>query len=385
MAGSILAAVLGQQGRRVMLVDQRSSCLQVFKAEKLNAGTQVELLRKFGVLEHLLPHSGRWSEVRAGYEGRIFKTWPIEQFGINYADMVNVLRGRLPSSVDCRLGRVERIANSGDVQRVTLLGGEELSARLVVLASGGSSGMLANLGLRRRVIQKDQSLVFGFDVAAAQAQFLDFSSITYYSISPSTRISYLTLFNIGKTIRGNLFVFRSADDPWVREFILEPDRMLRRSLPKLSRVIGEYRVTSKVESGRVDLYRVDGNPQPGVALIGDAFQSVCPVTGMGLDKVLTDVDVLSMCIPRWLATPGMGADKLADFYDDRRKLAKDSEAVRRAHKERCAATDPSLRWQIHRFLLHLKWQLSSGIEALRRRKQSKAGKTVPSAVLSELK
>jgi 2-polyprenyl-6-methoxyphenol hydroxylase-like FAD-dependent oxidoreductase len=223
------------------------------------------------------------------------------------------------------------------------------------------------------VIQKDQSLVLGFDVAALQPEFSNLESLAYYSISPSTRIDYLTLFKIRNTMRANLFAFRSPYDPWVREFILEPEQMLRRYLPKLSRVIGEYGVTSKVESGRVDLYRVDGNPRPGVVLIGDAFQSVCPSTGLGLDKILTDVDVLSKCVPRWLATPGMGAEKLADFYSDREKLAGDSQALQRAHSHRRAVTDPSIWWQAHRFLLHLKWKLMGSMKALRGRGHREAG------------
>jgi len=304
LAGSTLAAVLGQQGRRVILVDPASTCPPVFKAEKLDVD-QVELLRKFGLLEHLLPHSGRWDEVRLGYDGRIFKTIRVEQYGVSYADMVNALRAKMPPVVDYRQGRVEHIANSGQVQRVKLSGGEELTARLVVLASGVSSGLESDLGLRRRVVRRDQSLVLGFDVAASPAQPFDFDSIAYYSVSPSTRIGYLTLFKFRDAMRANLFVFRSAYDPWVREFIAEPDRMLRSHLPKLSRVTGEYRVVSKVESGRVDLYCVNGNPQPGVVLIGDAFQSACPSTGLGLDKILTDVDVLSMCVSRWLTTAGM--------------------------------------------------------------------------------
>jgi 2-polyprenyl-6-methoxyphenol hydroxylase-like FAD-dependent oxidoreductase len=141
--------------------------------------------------------------------------------------------------------------------------------------------------------------------------------------------------------------------------------MLRRHLPKLSRVTGEYRVVSKVESGRVDLYCLDGNPQPGVVLIGDAFQSVCPSTGLGLDKILTDVDVLSMCVSRWLATPGMGADKLSDFYNHPRKRATDSRALQRAHNDRNAAVGSSLRWRIHRLLLHFKWRLSASVQTLR--------------------
>jgi len=268
--------------------------------------------------------------------------------------------------VEYRRARVEHITNSGHVQRVKLSGGEEVTSRLVVLASGVSSDLLADLGLRRRLVQKDQSLALGFDVAASQAQTFDFESINYYSVCPSTRIRLLTLFKIRKTMRANLFVYRSASDPWVREFMLEPERMLRRHLPKLTRVTGEFRVTGKVDCGRVDLYRVDGNPQPGVVLIGDAFEGTCPSTGLGLGKVLTDVDVLSKCVPCWLATPGMGAEKLATFYNHPRKLASDSRARRRAHKDRCVSTDFSLRWRIHRFLLHLKWQIFGRIETLRR-------------------
>ncbi|MFZ0279443.1 MAG: NAD(P)/FAD-dependent oxidoreductase [Candidatus Sulfotelmatobacter sp.] len=367
LAGSTLAAVLGQQGRRVIVVDPRSSCPPVFKAEKLDVD-QVQLLRKFGLLESLIPNSGRWNEVQLGYDGRIFRTVRVEQYGINYADMVNALRAQELPGVNYRLGRVEHIANTGDVQRVKLSGGEELTSRLVVLASGVSVGLEAGLGLRRRVIRRDQSLVLGFDVAASAADSFNFDSIAYYSISPATRIGYLTLFKIRNTMRANLFVFRSVYDPWVREFIVDPERMLRRYLPKLSAVTGEYRVSSKVESGPADLYCVDGNPQPGVVLIGDAFQSVCPSTGLGLDKILTDVDVLSTCVSRWLATPGMGADKLADFYNHPRKLASDWRALQRAHEHRSAAIDPSLRWRIHRFLLHLKWRFEAAVESLRRRR-----------------
>jgi len=356
VAGSALAAVLGQQGRRVILVDPHSICPPQFRVEKIER-EQVRLLRKFGLLEHLLPYSGLVSQVQGSYDGRIFKTGPIEQYGLRYEEIVNGLRAQIPSAVVSRVGRVEAIANSDQVQRVLLMGGEELTSRLVVLASGGSPGVEAKLGMRRRVLRKDQSLGLGFDFAAADSQPFPFDGLTYYSMSPSTCIDYLTLFKFRDAVRANLFVFRSPGDPWVREFIQEPEAMLRRYLPKLSRITGDYRVTSKVESGRVDLYTVDHDPQPGVVLIGDAFQSACPATGMGLDKVLTDVDAVSECIPRWLATPGMSADKLADFYQHPRKLAMDSLALQRSQDHRRLAMDPSLRWRVHRVLLHLKWQL----------------------------
>lgn len=364
LAGVTLAAVLGKQGRRVIVVDPRSSCPPLFRAEKIER-EQVRLLRKFGLLEHMLPYAARVSEVRAGYDGRIFKTSPIEQYGIKHANMVNALRAQVPAGVEYRQDRVEHIANSSGVQRVRLSGGEELTCRLVVLACGVSDGLLTNLGLRRRVVQKDQSLGFGFDIAPSGARPFDFDALTYYSFSPLTRIDYLTLFKFRETMRANLFTFRSASDPWVREFSQEPDRMLRRHLPKLSRLIGEYRVTSDVESGRVDLYKVNEHSQSGVVMIGDAFQSACPATGMGLDKVLTDVDVLSECIPRWLTSPGMSESKLVDFYEHPRKRVSDSQALQGAQDHRRLVTDQSLRWRMHRKLVHFKWQLLSAVWPLR--------------------
>ncbi len=364
LAGVTLAAVLGQQGRRVIVVDPRSSCPPLFRAEKIER-QQVLLLRKFGLLEHLLPYSARVTEVRAGYDGRIFKSTPIEQYGIKHADMVNALRAQTPAGVDYRRDRVEHITNSRGVQHIRLSGGDELTCRLVVLACGVSDGLLANLGLCRRVVQRDQSMGFGFNITASEARPFDFEALTYYSFSPSTRIDYLSLFKFRETMRANLFVFRSASDPWVREFIQEPDRVLRRDLPKLSGLIGEYRVTSDVESGRVDLYRVNEPGLPGVVMIGDAFQSACPAMGMGLDKVFTDVDVLSECIPRWLASPGMSESKLAEFYEHPRKSGTDSLALQGAQDHRRLVTDESLRWRIHRELLYLKWQFLGAIRPLR--------------------
>jgi 2-polyprenyl-6-methoxyphenol hydroxylase-like FAD-dependent oxidoreductase len=364
LAGVTAAAVLGQQSRRVILVDPRPSCPPVFKAEKIDQ-EQVRLLRRFGLLRHLLPYAGEVRKVRVAYDGRLVRTIPIEQYGITYQDMVNALRSHLPATVEFCQGRAESATVSADIQRVRLAGGNELTSRLIILACGVSIGLQAKLGLKRLVLQNDQSLVLGFSIAASAAHDFDFDSVTYYSIDPTTCIDYLTLFRFRETMRANLFVFRSAKDPWVRAFIREPERMLRKCFPKLDRVTGKFRVTSKVESGRADLYRTEGNPRPGLILIGDAYQSVCPSTGMGLDKILTDVDALAECVPRWIATPGMGPDKLADFYHHPRKHGIDAQALQNANQHRQAVMDRSLRWRLYRFLLHLKWQTFSSLRNLR--------------------
>jgi 2-polyprenyl-6-methoxyphenol hydroxylase-like FAD-dependent oxidoreductase len=356
LAGTTAAAVLGQQGRRVTLVDPRSPFPPVFKAEKIEPGP-AQLLRKFGLLKHLPSNAGRIREIQGYFNGRLFSLKHTEQYGIYYPDLVNALRAHLPATVEFKLGRVEEITPGAERQLVRLADGEQITARLVVLACPVSSKILASLGLRKVVIQKDQSLALGFTITRADGQPFSFDAVTYCATNPDSAVDYLTLFRIGATMRANLFVFRASGDPWVREFIREPAENLKRSLPKLCKSIGEFRVVGSVETGSVDLYRMQGDPVPGVVMIGDASQSVCPATGMGLTKALTDVDVLcSECIPGWDETLGVGADKTVHFSKHPQKQASDRKALQNAMYRRRACTDRSWRWKIHRLRLHLEMQ-----------------------------
>jgi 2-polyprenyl-6-methoxyphenol hydroxylase-like FAD-dependent oxidoreductase len=358
VAGTTTAAILAQQGWRVLLLDSRSKCPPVFKAEKVERD-ELSLLRKYALLEPLLPYAAQITKAYAAFDGRIFKRLHIEQIGIAYDDLVNTLRANLPASVETKLGRVNQICPGPSVASVHLADGEELKARLVVLACGISSQLLSSLGLRRRVLQKEQCIGIGFDVVAANSP--TFESVTYYPKDSASRIDYLTLFKIRNRMRANLFVFRPGNDPWIRAFHHEPQLLLGRALPGLPRVIGDYEVTGKVVSGRVDLYRTEGEIPDGVVLIGDALQNACPSTGLGFRKVFTDIDVLAQCVPEWFSTPGMTADKLKLFYDHPRKRSVDAHALQRAFHNRHTATDPSLRWQLTRSVFHLRRHLAPTI------------------------
>lgn len=357
-AGTIAAAALAQKGLSVVLLDPRADFPPLFRAEKLEPDNE-QMLRELGLFECLLPHVGVIREVKTAYNGRVFGILRIKQYGLPYADLVNVLRANLPASVVFKQASVLDIQNGADLQRVRLAGGEELTARLVVLASGGSRRLLASLGLSRRVIQNEQSFSFGFDMAAAGGRPFDFDAVTYYPTTSADRIAYLTLFKFREKMRANLFLFRPASDPWIQRFVREPERMLGLALPKLTRVIGSYRVVGRVESGCVDLYVLDGDPPPGVAVIGDAFQSPCPSTGTGLGKILTDVTALAECAPSWFAAPGMGPDKTAQYYRHPRKLTMDRNAIQAAGYERRVGSDQSLRWRMHRLRRNLGWQFKS--------------------------
>jgi 2-polyprenyl-6-methoxyphenol hydroxylase-like FAD-dependent oxidoreductase len=358
LAGTAAAIVLGKQGLRVTLIDARSSYPPVFKAEKIEPD-QADVLRKFGLLDALIPRAGHIRKIHSYYNGRLFKTTSEEQFGLYYADMVNPLRAQLPENVRFKLGRVTRIDNTADLQRVTLDGGEELSARLIVLACGLSGDVPTGLGLKRVTIQKHQSAAIAFQISRADEQPFNFDSATCFPEKHLSGVDYLTLFRIGSAMRANLFAFPAAEDSWTRRFIQEPEKELERCFPNLRAALGDYRLTSKVESSLVHLYHTEGEPIPGVVLIGDAAQNACPSTGMGLTKVVTDVDVLcTQCVPRWFETAGMGSNKMAAFCKDPRKTEVDAKAIRDAAYRRQARTDKSFRWKVHR--ARLRWEMRFG-------------------------
>jgi 2-polyprenyl-6-methoxyphenol hydroxylase-like FAD-dependent oxidoreductase len=94
--------------------------------------------------------------------------------------------------------------------------------------------------------------------------------------------------------------------------------MLREVTPALSRTVGEVTVVGAVQMRVNELMRTTGQCQHGLVLIGDAFQTSCPAAGTGIGRLLNDVERLChVHIPRWLATEGMGVEKIRQFYADR--------------------------------------------------------------------
>lgn len=364
LGGASAAAVLAREGVRVLLVDSRQTYPSCFKAEKLEPEHAV-LFRKFGLMDGLLPFASRIHDVTSARGGHVVQVLRLEQYGIFYQDMVEGVRKQLPPFVSRKIARVRDIALGSEVSRVTLMGGETIAARLVVLACGTGGNVHLGLGLRKHMIQEGHSFAIGFNIAREDGAPFPFDSLTYYPEGSFSRVAFLTLFPIRDVMRANFFVYRSPGEEWVSRFSKEPLEELVCSLPKLVRHTGPFRVTSRIEMSPIDLYRVEEPIQPGLVLIGDAYESVCPTTGFGVSKVLTDVDVLSEYVPEWLGTSGVGVEKIARYYNHPRKVACDAKALRRALHLRNLSTQPSFRWAIHRELRYLGTRLFGWTQNLR--------------------
>jgi 2-polyprenyl-6-methoxyphenol hydroxylase-like FAD-dependent oxidoreductase len=356
LAGSTAAAMLGRAGISAVLIDPHPVYPPDFRVEKLSGDEQIERLGRTGLLEAVLRKATVADENWIARFGHLLDKTPRQQIGILYDTLVNTIRAEIPPSAEKIVAKAVSISTSNDRQKVVLSNDETISARLVVIANGLNVGLRHMLGIERHVHSSCHSISIGFDIAPLGRKAFPFPALTYFSEQPSDRIPYLTLFPIGTTMRANLFVYRDFDDPWLREFRRAPVETLMAALPRLKRITGPFAVSGDVKIRPVDLCANTGYRRAGIVLVGDAFETTCPVSGTGTDKVFTDVERLcSVHIPEWLATDGMDESKIAAFYDDPVKRACDEWAMEKAYSFRAVSIDPDFYCAIARWARFLTW------------------------------
>jgi 2-polyprenyl-6-methoxyphenol hydroxylase-like FAD-dependent oxidoreductase len=364
LAGSITAAMLGRAGISAVLVDPHHAYPPDFRVEKLSGPDQLERFRRTGLAEAVLRTATHDEENWIARFGHLLDKRPIEQYGILYDGLVNAIRGEIPPAVESIFAKALTVSTSAERQKIVLSNGETISARLVVLANGLNVGLRRTLGIERRIVSACHSISIGFDLAPVGRPSFDFPALTYFSERPSDRTPYISLFPVGNTMRANLFVYRPIDDPWLQQLRRAPEATLNASLPRLRRITGNFTISADIKIRPADLYVTSGYQQPGIVLVGDAFETTCPVTGTGTDKVFTDVERLcNVHIPAWLATDGMAAEKIAAFYDDPVKKACDAWATAKAFSFRSVSIDTGLYWRAQRWARFIAW---SGEGMLRR-------------------
>ena len=356
LAGSTMAAMLGRAGISAILIDPHPAYPPDFRVEKLSGLEQVERFRKTGIAEATLRAATNDRENWIARFGYLLDKRPSQQYGIRYDALVNAIRAEIPGDVESIFSKAISISASPERQIVVLSNGEEISARLVVLANGLNVGLRHQLGIERRIVSACHSISLGFDMVPVDRTTFDFPAITYFSERPSDRIPYLSLFPIGSRMRANLFTYRQIDDPWLQQMRRAPEQTLNASLPRLRRIIGEFKIAGDIKTRPADLYVSSGHRQPGMVLVGDAFATSCPVAGTGTDKVFTDVERLcNVHIPNWLATDGMDERKIAAFYDDPIKTACDTWSNAKAYSFRSVSIDNGLYWKAQRWARFIAW------------------------------
>jgi 2-polyprenyl-6-methoxyphenol hydroxylase-like FAD-dependent oxidoreductase len=349
LAGSTAAAMLGHAGISAVLIDPHPVYPAELRCEKLG-GEQLDLLRDTGLADTTLRATTLDGEVWEARFGYVVARKVSDQHGIMYDTLVNTLRGQIPQDVATLHVKASSISNGPERQKVVLSSGEEISARLVVLANGLNVGLRHTLGIKRRLISECHSLTLGFDVEPIGGAAFRFPALTYWPKRSSARMAYLSVFPIGGKMRANFMVYREMTDPWLQQFRQAPEQTMRALMPGLQRMMGDFKVSGPVKIRPADLFVTDGYLQPGIVLLGDAFSTSCPAAGTGTTKVFTDVGRLcNVYIPQWLATDGMDVQKIAEFYNDPEKMACEARSLAKAFHLRSLSIENGLSWRAQRW------------------------------------
>lgn len=344
LAGPIAATCLGRTGYHVAQIGRYADPQEEFAAEQI-VGDQVVQLRRLGVLDAIVRDVPEICHVDAARKGRIFETMSEPHYGLSYCNMIRGARSAVPSTVTTYCGVATQIDATPTRQTIRLNDGRVIIARLVIMATG--TRPLTAFGFGHHTIRKNHSLTIGFDVTGS-----DYSNIlAYFPEHFEDRIDYLTLFPMNGRLRGNLFLYRETTDEWVRLFRVYPGSFLDDRFPGLKHVIGRYGVGDHVQVRPVSLYQATELAQPGVVVIGGAYQSSCPAVGSGIGRIATDIDLLcNVYIPLWLRhdNTALDWDTFRGFYNDPIKVSVDKEALRAAEYRRKLATETSVPWKLHR-------------------------------------
>jgi 2-polyprenyl-6-methoxyphenol hydroxylase-like FAD-dependent oxidoreductase len=349
LAGAAAAGALGNAGIGVVLVDPHPVYPPDFRCEKID-DEQRALLVETGLADKVLPAMARADELWIAQYGRIVRRQAATQHGMLYQDLVNTMRRAIPDAVTVVADKAVEVVTSDDRQIVRTTGGEEISSRLIVVATGLNPSLRHVLGVERRELSHCHSITVGFDIVPAGRPAFDFPALTYYSERPSDLGAYLTLFPIPGAMRANYLCYRGLDDPWIHELRRDPHKALTAIMPNLERRIGKFAVAGQMRIRPADLYVSEEYLRPGLILIGDAFSTSCPAAGTGSGKAFSDVVCLQRHVGAWLATPGMAADKIAAFYEDADRLAYHRRALAKAYDLRSLCIDSSPRWALARML-----------------------------------
>ncbi len=353
LAGATAAAMLGRAGHDAILIEPHMEQRPEFRCEKLD-DSQLALLRLTGLADYVLPHTCAGGKVWVVRYGRVVDRGKNSPAGILYHDLVNRVRQQIPASVRHLATKVTAISGDARRQHITLATGDEIEARLVILANGLNPGLRDMLEIKREVLSPCHSISIGFDMKPDGDLSFAFPSLTVYPERPDYSMAYLTVFPVQGGMRANLFVYWNMEDPRLRTFRHQPKEALLDLIPGLTQFTGPFTIDGQVSIRPVDLVRVNAPERAGIVLVGDANSTSCPAAGTGVNKVLTDVQLLcSTYVPAWLGKETIEATDVADFYADPVKVQCESESLQKALWLRRVSTGTSMglrSWRGARFV-----------------------------------
>jgi 2-polyprenyl-6-methoxyphenol hydroxylase-like FAD-dependent oxidoreductase len=360
LSGTLAACLLGRAGYRVTLIDRHRVFPQEFRVEKIGS-EEVEKLQRLQLFAPLSAAAVPFDEIINMHKGHVVDRTHGQHYGFFYNRLVTAMRSALPETVNFVVGQVRSLRIGAAQQRISILGQDEITARLLVIATGMGDTLRRDLGILHRQISDRRPLAFGFNIRPLRSNRFRHTALTYHGDGDG--IDHLNLFPVPGTTRANLFLFRDPRDPWVKSLYDDPKQLLTAAFPSLVDTFGDFEIGSRIDSWLTDITAAENCRQDGVVLIGDAYLTSCPASGLGVSRLLTDVERLCCGhIPQWMAETSIDYTKIAAYYDDPEKLDMDISSVRMTDHHFHLTTKTDVGWRLRRQFHFMRRRVLYGIE-----------------------
>lgn len=163
LSGTLAACLLGRAGYRVTLIDRHRVFPQEFRVERI-AGEAIEKLQRLQLFAPLSTAAVPFDEIVNMHKGRVVDRTYGQHYGFFYNRLVMAMRSALPETVNFVVGQVRALRIGAAHQRISILGQDEITTRLLVVATGMGDTLRRDLGILHRQISDRRPLAFGFNI-----------------------------------------------------------------------------------------------------------------------------------------------------------------------------------------------------------------------------
>jgi 2-polyprenyl-6-methoxyphenol hydroxylase-like FAD-dependent oxidoreductase len=366
--GSVLGLKAADLGLRVRVFDSLAEYPDHFRAEKLEPD-QHAILDELELIDFIRPQEFMPINEVHEFVGTKRTTVPCHDHrGMDYAETVNSFRSALQSRRLLQSRKISRFGDAPDHCAIHFDDGTVLNTRLAVVATGLGAGLRKSLTLRTHEPNALLSTTFGFDVASDSPDGFPYDAFNFRPEKFVSGLQYATFFSIGDRMRVNVFTCWQPGSNNVRNFRKNPLLAMDRLFPSMRGTIGAFQLTSPLQVFTTNHYRQNCDHLKSTVVVGDAYQSVSPATGVGISKCLTDASVLLRAIHN---PPGkqFNSIDLSAFYNDPLKREVDDRALSRWTWANESATSQTARTNLKKIKRKLQ---NTGIGSLIARKKKAA-------------
>jgi len=356
IAGSTAAVLLQNAGINALLIDPHHEMPKDFRCEKFNRD-QMETLERLGISEKIYSKCTPIKDVWIARKGKLVNKLHYPHYGFSYETAINAIRDYLHFDDRFITGKVKAIQPSGSGTELLLSDGRKISARMVIMANGLNPGLRKQLDVEQTMLSKHHEMAIGFDIKPTNDTEFGFESFTFWPEKSSEKLAYFTVFKSGENYRVNMFGYWEKNDPFMLHLQNQPEKTLAKLMPSLNKLIGDFKVASRVHVRPVDLYQNHPEACNSVVFVGDAYSTSCPGAGTGTTKAVADIEILcSKYIPKWLEEKTVTAQLISEFYNDPEKIKSDADSFNEAYFLKSLTMETSLIWGARRwarFFYHL--------------------------------